>query len=84
MASSEGGGGTCPSGPPLGSDTGRSPLFYIPSFVEIFPLVPGKKKFKWFLPYMGMVAILVMSPASCSYFFISMYPKAYIQSLKVG
>ena len=27
------------------------------------------------LPYMGMVAILVMRPGSCKYIFISMYPK---------
>ena len=39
---------------------GRSPLCYIPSFVEIGLLVPEKKIFEGFLPYMGMAAILVM------------------------
>ena len=32
----------------------------MPSFVEISPLVQEKKNFKGYLPYMGMVAILVM------------------------
>ena len=36
------------------------PLCYIPSFVEIDLLVPVKKIFEGFLPYMGMAAILVM------------------------
>ena len=36
---------------------GRS---HIPSFVEIRSLVPEKKIFEGFLPYMGVVAILVM------------------------
>ena len=40
-----------------------------------------KKIFKGFLPYMGMAAILVMSPASCHQIFISLYLKAFIQSL---
>ena len=31
-----------------------------PSFFEICPLVPEKKIFEGFLPYMGMAAILVM------------------------
>ena len=39
---------------------GRSPRCYIPSFLEIGPPVPEKKMFEGFLPYMGMVAILVM------------------------
>ena len=39
---------------------GRSPRRYIPSFVEIDLLVPVKKMFEGFLPYMGMAAILVM------------------------
>ena len=34
-----------------------------------------------FLPYMGMAAILVMWPASCHHIFISLYVKAFIQSL---
>ena len=33
---------------------GHRPFCYIPSFVKIVPLVPGKKIFKGFLPYMGM------------------------------
>ena len=33
---------------------------YIPSFVEIFPLVLKKKIFEGFLSYMGVAAILVM------------------------
>ena len=36
---------------------------------------------KGFLPYMGMVAILVMWPASCHQIFISLYLKAFIQNL---
>ena len=54
---------------------------YIPSFVEIDLLVPVKKIFEGFLPYMGMAAILVMRPASYQQIFISMYLKAYTQSL---
>ena len=38
----------------------RSPKCYIPSFVEIGPPVPEKEIFDGFLPYIGMVAILVM------------------------
>ena len=34
-------------------------MLHVPSFVEIFPLVP-EKIFEGFLPYMGVVAILVM------------------------
>ena len=60
---------------------GWSPRCYKPSFVEISPPVPEKKIFKGFLPYMGMAAILVMSPASCHQIFISLYLKAFIQSL---
>ena len=37
-----------------------SPGCYIPSFVEIGQPVPEKKIFEGFLPYMGVVAILVM------------------------
>ena len=32
----------------------------LPSFVEIGPPIPETKIFEGFLPYMGMVAILVM------------------------
>ena len=39
---------------------GRSPQCYIPSFVEIDLLVPEKKIFEGFLPYVGMAAILVI------------------------
>ena len=38
---------------------GRSPRCYIPSFMEICPLVP-EKMFEGVLPNMGMAAILVM------------------------
>ena len=60
---------------------GWSPGCYIPSFVEIGPPVPEKKIFEGFLPYMGVVAILVMSPASCHQIFFSLYLKAFIQNL---
>ena len=60
---------------------GWSPQCYIPSFVEIGLPVPEKKIFKGFLPYMGMAAILVIRPASCHQIFISLYLKAFIQSL---
>ena len=53
----------------------------MPSFFEIGQLVPEKKTIEWFLPYMGMAAILVMRPASCVEIFISMYLKAYIRNL---
>ena len=39
---------------------GWSPGCYIQSFVEIGPPVPEKKALEGFLPYMGVVAILVM------------------------
>ena len=39
---------------------GRSPRCYIPSFVEIRLTVPENKIFEGFLPYIVMVAILVM------------------------
>ena len=58
-----------------------SPRCYIPNFVEIGPLVPEKKIFEGFLPYMGVVAILVMWPASFHQIFISLYLKAFIQNL---
>ena len=38
---------------------GLSPGCYIPSFVEIDLSVP-EKIFDWFLPYIGVAAILVM------------------------
>ena len=38
---------------------GWSPVCYIPSFVEIGQPVP-EKIFEGFLPYMGVVTILVM------------------------
>ena len=40
-----------------------------------------EKIFEGFLPDMGMAAILVMLPASCHQFFISLYLKAFIQNL---
>ena len=58
---------------------GWSPRCYIPSFVEIGLSVPEKKIFDWFLPYRGVAAILVMS--SFHQIFISLYLKAFIQSL---
>ena len=61
--------------------TGWSPRCYIPSFVEIGPLVPEKKFFEGILPYMGVAAILVMLPASCHQIFISLYLKAFIKNL---
>ena len=58
-----------------------SPGCYITSYVEICLPVPQKKIFEGFLPYMGVVAILVMWPASCHQIFISLYLKAFIQNL---
>ena len=60
---------------------GRSPKCYIPSFMEISPPVPEKKIFERFLPYMGLVAILVMLSASCHQILISLYRKAFIKKL---
>ena len=60
---------------------GWSPQCYIPSFVEIGLPVPEKKIFKGFLPYVGMVAVVVMGPASCHQILISLYLKAFIQNL---
>ena len=37
--------------------------------------------FEGLLPYMGLVAILVMWPAACNQIFISLYLKTFIQSL---
>ena len=58
-----------------------SPRCYIQSFVEIYVPVLEKKISKGFLPYMGMVAILVKWPASYHQIFISLYLKAFIQNL---
>ena len=60
---------------------GWSPHCFIPSYVEFGPQVPEKNIFDWFLPYMGMAAILVMGPVSCHQIFIFLYLKAFIQSL---
>ena len=60
---------------------GRSPQCYIPSFVEMGTPVPEKKIFERFLPYMGVAAISVMSPASCHQILITLYLKAFIQNL---
>ena len=59
---------------------GWSPQCYITSFVEIGLPVP-EKIFEGFLQYRGVAAILVMSPISCHQIFISLYLKAFIQSL---
>ena len=59
---------------------GLSPQCYKPRFVEIGPLVP-EKIFEGFLPYMGVVATLVMRPATCHQIFISLYLLAFIQYL---
>ena len=62
---------------------GWSPRGYIPSFVEIGLPVLEKKIFELFLPYMGVAAILVMSPASCRQIFISLKLKASIKKYLV-
>ena len=59
---------------------GWSPRCYIQSFVEIGPPVPEKKALEGFLPYMGVVAILVMLPKLCHQIFISLYLKAFMQN----
>ena len=41
----------------------------------------GEEDFQRFLPYMSGAAILVRRPASCHQIFISLYLKAFIQSL---
>ena len=46
-----------------------------------WPAGSGEEDFLRFLPYMGMAAILVMSPGSCLQIFISLYLKAFIQNL---
>ena len=50
---------------------------YIPSFVEIGPLVPGKI-FKGCLPYMGLVTSIMLIIS------ISLYLKAYIQNVVIN
>ena len=45
------------------------------------PAGSGEEDFEGFLPYIGVAAILVMSPASCHQIFISLYLKAFIQNL---
>ena len=60
---------------------GLIPQCYLPSHVEFDPSVPEKKIFDWILPYRGVAAILVMRPLSCHQIFISLYLKAFIQSL---
>ena len=42
---------------------------------------PACSRVEVFLPYMGVVSILVMGPASCHQIFISLYLKAFIQTL---
>ena len=59
---------------------GWSPQCYIPSFVEMGLSVP-EKIFEGFLPYMGMVAFLVMWPSSCYQIFISLFLKACMQNM---
>ena len=59
---------------------GWSPRCYILSLLEICLPVP-EKIFEGFLPYVGMVAILVMGPVSCHQIFISLYLKAFIKNL---
>ena len=49
--------------------------------MEIGQPVPEKKTFKGFLPYVGVVAILVMVSASCHQIFISLYLKTFIKKL---
>ena len=60
---------------------GWSPRCYIPSFVGFGPPVLEKKIFEGFLPYMGVVAILVMEPASFHQIFISLCLKTFIENL---
>ena len=50
---------------------GWSPGCYIPSFVEIGSPVPEKKIFEGFLPYMGVMAILVNIISSDFHFLVS-------------
>ena len=45
------------------------------------PTGSGEEDFKGFLPYVGMVAILVMGPASCHQIFIYSYLLAFIKQV---
>ena len=45
------------------------------------PAGSGEEDFLRFLPNMGVVAILVMWPASCHQIFIFLYMKAFMQNL---
>ena len=47
-----------------------SPRCYIPSFVKVGLPVLEKKIFEWLLPYMGVVAILVMWSRCCEQNFV--------------
>ena len=49
---------------------------FIPSFVEIGPLIPGKTILKVFLPYIGMLAFLVHVTSTMSINFHFMVPKS--------
>ena len=50
-------------------------------FQDHRPSGSGEEVFQRFLPYIGVTAFLVMSQASCHQIFISLYLKAFIQSL---
>ena len=58
---------------------GESPMLHT-KFHGNRPIGSGED-FDRFLPYRGVAAILVMLPASCHQIFISLYLKAFIQSL---
>ena len=60
---------------------GRSPRCYIPSFVQIGPLVLEKKIFVGFFTLYGHGGHLGHLPASSHPIFISLYLKAFIQTL---
>ena len=60
---------------------GWSPRCYIPSFGEIGLSVPEKDILTSFYHKRGVAAIMVMRPASFHQIFISLYLKAFIQSL---
>ena len=60
---------------------GWSPQCYIPSYVEFGPSVVDKNIFDLFLPYRVVAAILVMCPVIYHQIFISLYLKAFIQSM---
>ena len=48
------------------------------------PPVPEKKIFEGVIPYMGVVAILVMRQASFHQIFISLYLKAFINLVQIS